>query len=101
LLAQSTLVRCREIPLPQTDLHQTVHVLSVKAPVKTRMTQEGEYGNRMIYAEIQNPAAGKVEFRAEYRITRREYSRGDYAQLEQRDQKPSIVSASMNRLVAP
>jgi hypothetical protein len=46
-------------------------------------------------------SCSKVEFTAEYRITRREYSRGDYAQLEQRNQKPSIVSASMNRLVAP
>ena len=45
------------IPLPQTDQHQTVRVIAVKAPVKTRMTQETEYGNRMIYAEIQKPAA--------------------------------------------
>jgi len=45
------------IPVPQTDQHQTVRVLVVKAPVKTRMTQELEYGNRMMYAEIQNSAA--------------------------------------------
>jgi transglutaminase-like putative cysteine protease len=89
------------IPLPQTDQHQTVRVLSVKAPVKTRMTQESEYGNRMMYAEIQNPASGKVEITVEYKITRREYARGDYAQLKQTDQKPSVVSASMNRLLAP
>jgi len=40
------------IPVPQTDQHQTVRLLSVKAPVKTRMTQEPEYGNRMMYAEF-------------------------------------------------
>jgi hypothetical protein len=45
------------IPVPQTDQHQTVRVLAIKAPVKTRMTQEPEYGNRMMYAEIQNSAA--------------------------------------------
>jgi transglutaminase-like putative cysteine protease len=94
------------IPLPQTDQHQTVRVLAVKAPVKTRITQESEYGNRMIYAEIQypknqNPAAGKAEFTVEYKITRREYSRGDYAHLKHVDQKPALVSASMNRLLAP
>ena len=89
------------IPLPQTDQHQTVRVLAVKAPVKMRMTQESEYGNHMMYAEIQNPAAGKAEFTLEYKITRREYSRGDYARLKQTDQKPSVVSASMNRLIAP
>jgi len=56
------------IPVPQTDQHQTVRVLSVKAPVKTRMTQEPEYGNRMMYAEFQNPAPGKAEFTLEYKI---------------------------------
>jgi transglutaminase-like putative cysteine protease len=89
------------IPLPQTDQHQTVRVLAVKAPVKTQMTQETEYGNRMVYAEIANPAAANAEFTLEYRVTRREYSRGDYAELERTDQKPSVVSTSMSRLVAP
>lgn len=89
------------IPVPQTDDYQTVRVLAVKAPVKTRMTREPEYGNRMMYAEIQSPGAGKAEFTLEYKITRREYSRGDYAQLEPTDQKPAVVSASMSRLIAP
>jgi transglutaminase-like putative cysteine protease len=89
------------IPVPHTDQHQTVRVLGVKAPVKTRMTQEPEYGNRMMYAEIQTPAAGKAEFTLEYKVTRREYSRGDYAQLKRADQKPSVVQASMTRLIAP
>lgn len=73
----------------------------MKAPVKTQMTQEPEYGNRMMYAELQNPAAGEVEFTLEYKVTRREYSRGDYAQLEHTDRKPGVVLASMNRLIAP
>jgi transglutaminase-like putative cysteine protease len=89
------------VPVPQTDPHQTVRLLTVKAPVKTQMNQETEYGNRMIYAEIRNPAAGDTEFTLEYKITRHEYGRGDYRQLERADQKPSIVPASMNRLVAP
>jgi transglutaminase-like putative cysteine protease len=89
------------IPVPQTDQHQTVRVLAVKAPVKTRMTQESEYGNRMIYAEIQNSAPGKAEFTLEYKITRREYSRGDYVQLKRTDQKAIVVPVSMTRLIAP
>ena len=95
------------VPVPQTDQHQTVRVLAVKAPAKTQMTHEPEYGNGMIYAEMQNPGAGKVEFTLEYEVTRREYSRGDYAQLERKDkgkdkdQKPSVVPVSMKRLVAP
>jgi len=89
------------VPVPQSDQHQTVRVLAVKAPVKTRMTQETEYGNRMMYAEFRNPLKGKAEFTLEYQVTRREYSRGDYQQLERADQKPEVVNAAMKRLVAP
>jgi transglutaminase-like putative cysteine protease len=91
------------VPVPKTDQHQTVRVLATKAPVKTQMTHEPEYGNRMMYAEIQNSALDKAEFTLQYEVTRREYSRGDYAQLERKskDQKPGVVLASMNRLVAP
>jgi transglutaminase-like putative cysteine protease len=95
------------VPVPQTDQRQTVRVIAVKAPAKTQMTQESEYGNRMMYAEITNPAAGNAEFTLEYEVTRREYSRGSYAQLErkekekERDQKPILVPASMKRLIAP
>jgi len=89
------------VPVPQTDEHQTVRVLAVKAPVKTQMTKESEYGNRMMYAEIENPTSDKAEFTLEYNVIRREYSRGDYAELKQTDQTPIVVPASMNRLIAP
>jgi hypothetical protein len=72
-----------------------VRVLAVKAPSQTRMTQEPEYGNRMMYAEIQNSPPGKAEFTLEYEVTRQEYSRGNYAQLERTDQKPTVVFASI------
>jgi transglutaminase-like putative cysteine protease len=88
-------------PVPQTDEHQTVRVLSVKAPTETRMTQEPENSNRMMYAEIKNPAAGKTEFTLEYEVTRREFSRGDYSQLERADQKPGLVPASLQRMISP
>ncbi|HVO61546.1 MAG TPA: transglutaminase domain-containing protein [Terriglobales bacterium] len=89
------------VPVAHTDEHQKVRVLAVKAPGKTRMTQEPEYGNRMMYADIENPAAGKADFTLEYEVTRREYARGDYAQLKRADQQPTLVPASMTRLVAP
>lgn len=89
------------IPVPQTDQHQSVRILGVNAPTKTQMTQEPEYGNRMIYTELQNPASSTSEFSVAYQVTRREYSRGDYAELERKDQKPSVVPASMNRLIGP
>ncbi len=88
------------IPIAHTDDHQSVRLVTVKAPAKTQMTQEPEYGNKMMYVEIHDPAA-KAEFTLEYEVTRREYSRGDYAQLERKDQKPGVVPASMNRFVEP
>jgi transglutaminase-like putative cysteine protease len=89
------------VPVPQSDRHQTVRVLNIKAPGKTEMTQDPEYGNKMMYVDVQNPAAGKAEFSLEYEVTRQEYSRGDYAQLERKDQKPGVVAASMQRFVEP
>jgi transglutaminase-like putative cysteine protease len=88
-------------PVAHSDQHQTVRLASVKAPVRTEMTQEAEYGNRMMYAEISNPTAGTAEFTLEYEVTRREYSVGDFAQLERKDSKPGVVPASMTRFVKP
>jgi transglutaminase-like putative cysteine protease len=91
------------VPVPQTDQHQTVRVLAIKAPVKTRITHDPEYGNRTMYAEIQNSGSKLAEFSLKYEITRHEYSRGDYEQLERRDKgrQPVVVPASMTRLVEP
>ena len=91
------------VPVPQTDQHQTVRILQIKAPVKTRITRESEYGNRIMYADILNPTSDKAEFTLEYEVTRREYTRGDYAELERRDKsrQPVVVPASMTRFIEP
>jgi len=89
------------VPVPQTGRDQTVRVLAIKAPAKTRMTQEPEYGNRIMYAEIENSVAGNAEFTLEYEVKRREYSRGDYTLLVRTDRKPGVIPASMNRLIEP
>lgn len=78
----------------------SLRIVSVKVPAKTRMTKEGEYGNQTIYAEIHNPASAQATFAVEYAVTRREYSRSEYAQLEKEDHQPALVPASMSRLVA-
>ncbi len=88
-------------PVAHTDESQKVRLVNVKAPVQTQITQEPEYGNHMMYAEIRNPAPGTAEFTLEYEVKRREYSRGDYAQLALRDSKPVPVPASLTRFVEP
>jgi transglutaminase-like putative cysteine protease len=89
------------VPIPKSDQHQTVRLINVKAPAKMQTNEEPEYGNRMMYLDLQNPTSGTAEFTLEYQVTRREYSRGNYAQLELKDQKPAVVNASMKRWVEP
>ncbi len=89
------------VPLAQSDAHQTIRLVSVKSPVATQKTREGEYGNQMIYAELRAPADSAATFTLEYEVTRLEYTRGDFAQLEPRDAKPATVPASYNRLLEP
>ncbi len=89
------------VPVAHTDEHQTVRLVNVKAPVQTRMEEESEYGNHILYAEIHNPVQTTAEFTLQYEVTRREFSRGDYAQLEPKDTKPGVVLVSMQRYVQP
>ena len=89
------------VPVAQSGQHQTVKLTNVKAPGSTQITQEPEYGNKILYAEVKNPPARSLEFTLEYEVTRLEYSRGDYAQLERKDQKPGVAPASINRYIEP
>lgn len=98
--AGSKLVRVW-VPVAHTDEHQTVRLVSVKAPVQTRMTEDAVFGNHILYAEIHNPVQSTADFSLQYEVTRREYSRGDYAQLEAKDTKPGIVPVTMERYVQP
>ena len=89
------------VPVAHTDEHQTVRLVNVKAPVQTRMTEEPEYGNQILYAEIHNPTQTTADFSLQFEVTWREYSRGDFAQLERKDTKPGIVPVSMERYLQP
>jgi transglutaminase-like putative cysteine protease len=89
------------VPVAHSDEHQTVRLMKVKSPVQTTMSEEAEYGNHILYAEIHNPVQPTAEFALEYEVTRREYARGDFAQLESKDTRPGVVPASMERFVQP
>jgi transglutaminase-like putative cysteine protease len=89
------------VPVAHSDDHQTVRLMNVKAPVQTTIGEESEYGNKILYAEIHNPVQSTADFSLEYEVTRREYARGDFAQLERKDTKPGVVPASMERYIQP
>jgi len=89
------------IPVAQTGPDQTVRLVDTTAPVKLSMARESEYGNEIAYAEISNPKAEPMTFTMVYEVTRKEFSRGDYVQLERKDSKPQVVAASMKRYTMP
>ena len=70
------------IPCAVTDANQTVALKKVEGPVHLRQTHEAPYGNHILYGEILHPQPGPAEFAVEYEVTRKEYSKGDFATLE-------------------
>jgi len=89
------------IPVPPNDKHQAAAMSRIDAPVGSRLGKDPEYGNQIRYFEIPSPGAGEYKFTVVYNVTRREYSRGGYAQLERKDSAPTLVPASMTRFVEP
>ena len=90
------------VPVAHTDEHQTVRLLEREGSgADPDGREESEYGNHILYAEIHNPAQSTAEFTLEYEVTRREFSRGDYAQLELKDTKPGVVPARCSASSSP
>ncbi|MHC4546976.1 MAG: transglutaminase-like domain-containing protein, partial [Planctomycetota bacterium] len=48
------------IPLPRTDLFQTVEVKSIEAPGERKILQEHEYGNRVLFLTLGPEDSGKT-----------------------------------------
>ena len=67
------------IPCAVTDANQTVALKKVEGPVHLRETHEAPFGNHILYGEILHPQPGPAEFAVEYEVTRKEYSKGDFA----------------------
>ncbi len=89
------------IPLATSDQNQTVVLKKVVSPVPTRATREREFGNRMLFAELRHPQVRDPEFRLEYEVTRREYSKGDLASLLRYNREPEVVPVTLRRFLEP
>jgi transglutaminase-like putative cysteine protease len=59
------------LPLPETDIFQTVEVLSIKAPGKQRILHDAERKNRLLFLEL-DPEDGGQTVELLFRVTRRE-----------------------------
>ncbi len=89
------------IPCAVTDANQTVVIKKVAGPVHLHQTREAPFGNHILYGEILHPQAGPLEFTVEYEVTRREYSKGDYANLEKADHGAAAPPKSLARFLEP
>lgn len=89
------------IPLATSDQNQTVALKKVSSRVPTRVTREREYGNRMLFAEIGNPRKETISFRLEYEVTRREYTKGDFASLMRYNHEPTTAPVALKRFLEP
>jgi transglutaminase-like putative cysteine protease len=89
------------IPRAASDSNQTVVLKNAHGPVPLRETREAAFGNRMFYAEMPRPSSGAAEFTVEYQVTRKEYSRGDYASLAKAGLGSAETPKNMARFLGP
>lgn len=88
------------IPVATSDANQTVVLKKVVSPVPLRTTTESVYGNHLRYAKFR-PGSSTVTFTFEYQVTRREYSKGNFASLMKFNQANDPMPASVERFLRP
>lgn len=66
------------LPYPSDDEHQEVEVVEVSAPVGHRVTEEPEFGNRILYLEMDDPGRRSLEVILRVRVRRDEVLRKDF-----------------------
>lgn len=67
------------IPYPPRSDHQDVRLLSIDAPVPTKVYQEYTYRNSMLFlSAVPSPEMRSLRVEMKFRVTRREYERRDF-----------------------
>jgi transglutaminase-like putative cysteine protease len=93
------------IPLASSAPSQTVRVEQIKSSVPVHPTLEGEYGNRMLYAEWNAASPGGpppvVAITVRYHVIRRQFSRGDFAHLMRYNRDPWTTPVTLARYLQP
>ena len=72
------------LPLPQTDVFQTVEVVSIIAPGKQTTLTDDEFGNRILFLEFEPADSGEVvEIRFQVERLEKAAYKGDPAEAQQ------------------
>lgn len=88
------------IPLASSDRNQKVVVRKISSPVATHVTRTA-LGDRILYAEIHQPKQTTATFSVVYKVTRREYSKGDFTELMRYNNDPDHPPVTLARFLRP
>jgi transglutaminase-like putative cysteine protease len=87
------------VPLPQTDSNQTIHRISIIAPVPVTIGRESRFGNQSLHARVDEPK-GPVQITLVIEATRRENS-GRQESLSALDRKTLLAPEPLVPLDGP
>ena len=88
------------IPVATSDDNQDVILKGVSSPVPTQTRRDPEYGNSVLYGEIQN-AEAPATLSLTYEVTRKEYSRGGLSDLMRYNRDSDPAPPDLARFLAP
>jgi transglutaminase-like putative cysteine protease len=88
------------IPVATSDDNQDVTLKGVSSPVPTQTRRDSEYGNSVLYGQIQN-AEAPVTVSLTYEVTRKEYSRGGLRDLMRYNRDSDTAPPDLTRFLEP
>ena len=86
------------IPYPKRDDYQDVRLLSIDAPLPTKVYQETQYRNSMLFLTTREPELDTIRVEMTFRVTRREHRESEFEELED---PFGFVDAAASRWLAP
>ncbi len=60
------------LPMPPSNEHQRIRVITTELPAKGKTTRDPVYGNQILYFETSAPASGSLTFKTSYLVNRNE-----------------------------
>lgn len=77
------------LPYPVSDANQDVTQLEITSPYPINIHKDAEYGNAILYLQVDHPKGRSIKVEAKFRVKRREYVRRDFTQVRVRADKGS------------
>ncbi|HXJ96720.1 MAG TPA: transglutaminase domain-containing protein [Terriglobia bacterium] len=88
------------IPVATSDDNQDVILKNVSSPVPTETRRDSEYGNSVLYGEVES-AGAPATLSLTYEVTRKEYSRGGVSDLMRYNRDSDPAPPDLARFLEP